>query len=147
MINAARFWAKVKIGKSNECWPYQAGRDKNGYGVVCDGKRKIGAHRVAFILTKGKPKKGIEVTHDCDNPPCCNPAHLIGRTKAGNHLDCVAKNRHAKGVVHGRSKLTPQKVRTIRKSKKSNRVLAKYYGVAYSTIQFIKRKLTWRSVK
>jgi len=34
------------------------------------------------------------VAHLCDNPGCCNPAHLRWTTQAMNVADALAKGRH-----------------------------------------------------
>lgn len=34
------------------------------------------------------------VRHSCDNPPCCNPAHLLVGTAAQNAQDMAERGRH-----------------------------------------------------
>lgn len=53
------------------------------------------AHRRAFELTHGPLEAGVHVLHACDNPPCCNPAHLFPGDQTLNMRDMVAKGRHA----------------------------------------------------
>lgn len=49
---------------------------KSGYGYVYVGRRRIPAHRAAYILT-GRPLTDEDVVdHLCRNPCCVNPAHL-----------------------------------------------------------------------
>lgn len=43
----------------------------------------------------------MHVLHSCDNPPCCNPAHLFLGTNADNTADRHAKGRDARGAAHG----------------------------------------------
>ena len=75
---AARFWPKVdKSGGPDACWPWMGGKTQRGYGYfTADGHRTY-AHIFSFELENGYSVP--EVRHTCDNPPCCNPAHLIGR--------------------------------------------------------------------
>jgi hypothetical protein len=59
------------------------------------------AHRVAYQLATGttladEPKLrpgSVCVLHTCDNPPCCNPAHLRLGTQGENVRDAAAKGR------------------------------------------------------
>lgn len=87
------FWLKVARGDPDECWEWQAGCDDDGYGTFRhDGKMKK-AHRLAWIFcSRGPIPDGLVVMHSCDNPPCCNPAHLSLGTVADNNRD-----RHNKG--------------------------------------------------
>lgn len=51
------------------------------------------AHRAAWVEASGPIPLGILVCHRCDNPPCCNPAHLFLGTQSDNIKDGYAKGR------------------------------------------------------
>lgn len=98
-MNIRLFWEKVNIRGAEECWEWHAGRNRYGYGnFKCKGKT-ISAHRLAWSLTHGEIPPGLCVCHKCDNPPCCNPAHLFLETSKGNTRDSVSKGRIG-GVEH-----------------------------------------------
>ena len=63
-------------------------------------------HRIAWEIYNAQPiPPGMIVLHRCDNPKCCNPAHLMLGTHSLNAEDRVAKNRHtpqAKGYLKTR---------------------------------------------
>lgn len=86
-----RFWARVD--KSGDCWIWTASRYRRGYGQAYFEGRYYTAHRLAYTLTFGPVPMGICVCHHCDNPPCCNPAHLFLGTDADNMRDRDAKGR------------------------------------------------------
>ncbi len=76
----ARFWAKVRKGAPEVCWPWTAGLFENGYGAFSMHGKTTHAHRVAYQLARGKDHLDDappEVTHTCSCKTCCNPAHLI----------------------------------------------------------------------
>lgn len=89
-----RFWSKVDVRGSDECWPWTAGIKSDGYGRFLvgsrlDGTRKAAlSHRVAYELAIGPLSTGLQVDHLCHNRDescpagvcehrlCCNPNHL-----------------------------------------------------------------------
>ena len=97
---AAKFWSRVKIATPDQCWEWQFFRDKDGYGrcrfegVV----RKV--HRIAFFLTHGYWPEVVR--HSCDNPPCCNPGHLLAGDHVSNVADRVARGRTKGGKLFGK---------------------------------------------
>lgn len=92
-----RFWDKVATGDPEACWPWTGGdRHEFGYGrfhLSNSPQRRIWAHRFAFMLATGEDARGMVVMHSCDNPPCCNPAHLSLGTQRDNVADMIAKGR------------------------------------------------------
>ena len=101
-----RFWNKIDRREPNECWPWIGGISR-GYGHWSfweSGKcRSTTSHRKAWELANGPIPAGLFVLHRCDNPPCCNPAHLWLGTHADNMADKVAKGRQWRG---GRPRVT-----------------------------------------
>jgi hypothetical protein len=86
-----RFWARV--AQSDACWIWTGARLPNGYGRVTQQGKQVYTHRLAWELTHGPIPDGLVVCHSCDNPPCCNPAHLWLGTPADNVHDRDAKGR------------------------------------------------------
>lgn len=93
-----RFWPKVNIegGDAEPCWPFMGSKNKYGYGLfyMNDIKRKVPAHRIAYALHFGSFDRTLIVRHRCDNPPCCNPSHLILGTIADNNRDRKERGRN-----------------------------------------------------
>lgn len=99
----ARFWSKVDRS-GDGCWLWTAGRYKHGYGMFHAGRFRDGrqdvrhAHRLAYELTHGDVPDGLVVKHACDNPPCCNPAHLSVGTQADNLREMRERGRDRKAI-------------------------------------------------
>lgn len=100
---AVRLWSHVDTsGGPDACWPWTGGQvHEHGYGTLRVGgyskanpvKHKLYAHRLAWELTNGPIPAGLNVCHRCDNPPCCNPAHLFVGTQRENLQDASHKHR------------------------------------------------------
>lgn len=109
-------------------------------------------HRVAWESANGPIPGGLRVLHRCDNPPCCNPAHLFLGTAAENADDMVQKGRqhHPIGELHPSHKLTAQQVVAIRQRYAAGEQqidLAAEYGVAFQTVSMIVLRKTWRHLE
>jgi len=147
-----RFWEKVDIQKTNNCWIWKGAKQSKGYGSVGLGNGKTGlAHRVAYeINSREEIQKNICVMHICDNRLCCNPNHLILGTIADNNHDMVHKKRQAQGEKNGRSKLTVSTVLDIKKAirlgQKTMMQLAKEYGVHYNTVRYAAKGKNWKEL-
>jgi hypothetical protein len=91
---AKRLRAYLKIDVETGCHLWTATRQATGYGRMAIDRRTRPAHRVAWELANGPIPPGMVVMHKvCDNPPCCNPAHLAIGAQADNNRDRFAKGR------------------------------------------------------
>jgi len=78
-----------------ECWPWNGSRDAFGYGKKKIARKQYYTHRLAYWWANGMHiPAGALVLHRCDNPPCCNPAHLYAGTAKDNVRDTVVRGRH-----------------------------------------------------
>lgn len=111
---APRFWKKVAIGSTKECWPWLASYGYRNYGKFKMNNTYVTAHRVAYELHYGPFDHTKFVCHTCDNPSCCNPHHLFLGTHKENMRDKVAKDRQAKGECCKTSKLSKDQINDLR---------------------------------
>jgi hypothetical protein len=77
-----------------------------------------------------------------------NPSHLVAGTQADNVKDMHEKQRgrKAKGEAHGRSKLTDEKVNAIRADLRTDREIAKSYGVSKGLVWQVKARTIWAHI-
>ncbi len=157
---AERFWARVE---KSDCWTWAGAKNEKGYGVVGRDSRTPKAHRVAWELANGPIPEGACVLHKCDNPPCCNPAHLFLGSRADNNRDMNEKGRHrigtsktpiercaySRGVQHPQSKMTEELVRMLRADRAAGMSFSKLgakYGVNMSAAWKIANRVLWAHV-
>ena len=97
---------KYKIDVHEGCWLWTGAKNNRGYGhLVLDGKHML-AHRVSYMLFKGRIPKGLTVNHDCQITSCVNPVHLSVMTQKENNLlgrSPVAINKRKSICVNGHS--------------------------------------------
>lgn len=148
-------WSKVDRGDPNECWPWMGYINKGGYGRTWINNKGYYAHRVIYNLyhtgklpfdaPADKLGHGF-LRHTCDNPRCCNPAHLALGTLLDNAKDKVERGRQKRwnSVDSPRAKLTREQVIELRLQKASGvstKELMKQYGVSKPTVnQIVSRK-------
>ena len=126
-------WERVdKSGGPDACWPWLGCLNCNGYGWVSWGGKQVLVHRLTYFLTHGEWPSRL-ACHDCDNRPCCNPAHLFDGTQLDNSTDMARKGRANK-------KLTAADVRAIRAIQGRTQLsIASEFGVDRSMIGQIRR--------
>lgn len=153
-----QFLGKVQSGSKDECWEWMGCRFTHGYGCATAEGKNRGAHRVAWEIANGEIPEGRWVLHKCDNPPCCNPAHLYLGTPRDNVRDMLERKRNRppsgdehfwrrhperiiRGEQHGNAKITDDQVLEIRKRYAAGGItqanLAREYGLTHGTLSVI----------
>lgn len=153
-VLTARFWAKITKHGPDECWPWIGASFKGGYGAFSvGGRRLVTATRYAYLLATGAWPGRFSVLHACDNPPCCNPAHLWLGLHSDNAKDMVTKGRHARagavGEKNGSARLTEANVAEIKRAVawgETDVSIAARYGVSSSAIAMIRTGKFWKHV-
>jgi hypothetical protein len=160
---AERLWRMVdKSGGPDACWPFTGSRGTHGYGQIYvrakkKGNRLARSNRVAYAAVYGPIPAGLIVCHRCDNPPCCNPAHLFLGDDGDNARDRVAKGRHGgprlehrlRGEALPGTKLTDALVRAIRARRaegETYKAIANALGLKKGAVGHVVRRDTWGHV-
>jgi plasmid maintenance system antidote protein VapI len=144
-----RFWAKVAVSGSDDCWIWLGAKQRR-YGCIRKSNCRVmvSSHRVSWeIANKKAVPPGMFVCHSCDNPQCVNPGHLFIGSHADNMADMRSKQRQAFGEAVPQSVLAEEDVLQIRKlasQGKSQASIAKEFGVGKNEISLIVRRQTWK---
>jgi hypothetical protein len=152
------------------CWISICSTNSSGYGQIMFETRAWNTHRFSWWIHNGQPELNNtdHIAHHCDNKLCCNPSHLYKATPKENAADvwnrglkvkkysdvsdkpktpCMA--RSLKGETNGRSILTLEQVKDIRKRYAEGfkygemKRLAEELGITYITIQKIVANKIW----
>lgn len=121
-------WIDPSVG-NDACWEWKGAHKKpQGYGIVSAGGRQLKAHRLVYAVLVGPVSNDVYVCHSCDNPPCCNPAHLYLGTQSNNMIDRRERGRDnsRKGEAHHKAKLTDADILAIRAEWNAT---ARHYGL------------------
>lgn len=151
-------WSKVNKRGPDECWPWTGFVNHNGYGRTWINDRGYYAHRVIYDLANPneitreqteQQRYAKLVLHKCDNPVCCNPAHLYVGSHDQNMKDKVERNRSPKfsGGRAPRCKLTMDQAREARKlfaEGISKKMIAEKFNVRAAIINLLVQGKTYR---
>lgn len=153
-----RFWSKVDIRGPDECWIWKAAprgkKPGQQYGAFWLDRRHQPANKIAWELVNGPMAEGMFACHRCDNPACCNPAHIFPGTNQENTADKVAKGRQVKGARVHTAKITEKDVLNIRSMRPPGRrapnglpeAIAAQYGITKQYVSEIWGKKSWGSL-
>src|SRR3990167_2058280 len=140
------FWDKVD--KTDSCWLWKVGKNKDGYGRFrFEMKIKV-SHRFAWEITFGKIPSGMLVCHKCDNPPCVNPSHLFLGTHKDNAIDKSQKGRgyNRSGENNGMCKLKFTAIKKVRSLYKSGKYRQKELADSFKVGQdYISRIVNYKA--
>lgn len=133
-----RFNAKVDRRGPDDCWLWTAGK-RTEYGCIKIAGKCYDSHRVAVMLDGREIPAGMIVMHTCDNPACCNPAHLQVATYSANTKDAIGKGRHVvPSLRETRTEpMSDEEIRTLVDEYRrgvSERALRQKYRVAKTTL-------------
>lgn len=148
---ASRFWGHVDRRGRDECWPWLRSPN-HGYGRFKIARlTSAHAHRIVWALEHGRDPGELVVRHRCDNPICCNPAHLELGTHADNMADKVARGRCRTGDQSGtnnpRALISEEQLADIvarLKRGESNVSIASRLPIGHSMVSKIRVGLMWR---
>lgn len=147
-----KLWSRA-AGNRLGCMPWLKHCNKDGYGEFqfrFNGeKRKILAHRAAYIIVRGDLDESVVLRHECNTRCCINPWHLLPGTHDDNVQDMVSQDRQAKGSTNGRAVLVEADIPIIRAELArgtSRTSLATRFGVDRKIIYLIERGEIWKHV-
>lgn len=150
-----------RSGGPDACHPWTGGQCTGGYGQIKIAGQLRLVHIIAWEKANKKSKpSGLDIDHVCHNQAiregachagecphrlCCNPAHLVLKTKKEHTAD--TQRRLATGKRERYTKLTPDQVSEIKKllaqGNISQNQIARMYNVHPITISRIKLGYTW----
>ena len=151
-LTIARFWSKVAVGRPGVCWPWQPrSRHPHGYGVfrLPMHAGTVKAHRFAWEVVNGEIADGMVLRHTCDNPPCCNPSHLVLGTQADNMADMRERGRSCRGERRPGAKLTEVEIIALREAVaggSTHHDVAALFGVSTASVSLIASGHHWAHV-
>ena len=151
----AEFEKHVRFAKRMQCMINEKGcweiishkPSSSGYVSFNGCTPRIGAHRLAYQVSKGDIPHGLCIRHSCDNKLCVNPEHLSVGTLVDNVRDRCERGRTRVpyGELHGAAKLTTDEVKGIYLDTTSSRQeLCEKYNISYGALRSIINNINWK---
>lgn len=101
----AKFWSRVDVRGSDDCWLWTGSRCRRGYGSFSSAGRTYRTHRLAWMIQHQKEiPAGMCGCHACDNPSCVNPNHIWLGSVIENNFDMIRKKRQKGPPVENATK-------------------------------------------
>lgn len=123
-MNLVREWvaARVKINE-HDCWLWQSGKTKDGYGRCGFLGSIYLSHRLVKHLYEQASLEDLRdsevvFSHKCDVPACVNPWHIELVTQLENIKDRENKGRGRKGVQVWSARLNETLVKQLGKARR-----------------------------
>lgn len=147
-----RFWSKVDMRGPDECWEWQASLHTSGYGrFKIASYRTVMASRFALVCSSKFERLDRFALHTCDNPKCCNPAHLYFGTHQRNMDDKKERGRwrggDQSGVNNGAAKIDEKQLQLIVKRLQdgwNNKQIAADLPIGHAMVSKIRLGHMWR---
>jgi hypothetical protein len=150
-----QFFEKALSYCGEECliWPYS--RDRMGYATMHRGKEAPNntcfvSRRICYAVHGAPPTPKHEAAHSCGKGGlgCIAPLHLRWATHRENVHDGFIHGTIGRGETHRGAKLTDAAVREIRLLAPvlTHKEIARRFGVAAATIDYVVCRRTWRHV-
>ena len=105
--------------------------------------------RAGELQTRCGVRRRAIMLHGCDNPPCCNPAHLSAGTMQDNNQDKERKGRMGPRPHNrwGQRRLIDAQVQDIlRRRTDSTAILVREFGLSRGVISDLREGRTYRDV-
>jgi hypothetical protein len=148
MTLSEKWEAHVTVGAADECWLWHGATGNRGHGMIgLPGENTTTtSQRLTWLIHRGEIPEGQLVRHTCDNPPCCNPSHLLLGTTADNVADAIERSAAWKarpGGRHNRKTVDVDEIRRRRAAGESQQTIADALGVHQATISRVLRGVHW----
>jgi len=151
-----KFWGRVDVKEPEECWNWTGYVGKNGYGMVRFEGERFTAHRLAYMLDKGrKISRNFLVLQTCENKKCCNPSHFKTSTRKKQLMEMAEKGTVRGYAQRGRdnhsAKLMNEQVMEIRRlfatGAYSKTKLGRMFSISDDEVKNLVNHRRWRWLK
>jgi hypothetical protein len=143
----------LKVEEEGECWIW-TGSTSNGYPTVKRNRENLYVRSLIWGYTGKTRRPGENITAECGNKLCINPACLKARSISRINRDAAKRgawksaSRALKISISRRKNPAATKInidiaREIRTSEEPSRALAERFGVSKTLVGAIRRGDVW----